>query len=145
MQDNLDSLKMDVMDISWALISNWRDMLIQIFDTPEKIKDLQDVKSVIIKYNCNTTDTMLHPEIRALYLQAWLACCLGWEYHHTEKHENNTVISYIGALHPAIVALMPQKMHDLPPGGISDLEITTTGGSSYSVARKQDISRLSCI
>lgn len=139
MQASLDSLKMDIMDINWALASNWRDMLIQLFDTPEKFQQLNDCKSLIIQYNGKKTETMRHPEIRALYLQGWLACCLKWRYREAEKHEDSVVISYFGAIHPVVVALTAQDIPDQPPGAIMSIEIATATGHSYYASRKGNL------
>ena len=141
MQESLDTLKMDIMDISWALVSNWRDLLYQVFDTPDKVKHLDNLKSIIIQYNGSKTDTFKHPEIRAIYLQAWLACCLKWKYRNLEKFETNMVISYIGDANPVIVALSPLTLPDVPPGAINSIEITTTDGYAYTIARKPNLSQ----
>src|ERR1700761_3516559 len=61
MQQNLDALKVDVVDINWALVSNWRDMLVQMFDTPQKLKELQNCKSLTVSYNDTQSETLLHP------------------------------------------------------------------------------------
>jgi len=142
MQETLTSLKIDLMDISWALISNWRDMMVQLFDTQEKIKELGEIKSVIILYNAGKTDTMQHPEIQALYFQAWLACCLKWEYRKIEKYMNDVVISYAGPLHPHIVALSPQDYPELPPGSIHSIEIRFIDNQTYVILAKPNISQV---
>lgn len=136
MLSNLDTLKMDVMDINWAFASNWRDLLAEIFDTREKIDQLYSCKSIIINYNDPQISTSNHPEIRALYLQAWLASALKWKYQSIERFEKNAVISYFGKVHPVIVALTPIQSPNLPPGAISSIEITTTTGHNYYIARK---------
>ncbi len=142
MKDNLGVLSIDVMDINWAIVSNWRDMLFQLFDTKEKIEELKEIKSIVINYHHNATETVQHPEIRAIYLQGWLAASLGWRYRATEVFENNIIISYFGPNTPVVIALAPQKCDNLPPGGIASLEITLTNGHSYSIARKPNISQV---
>lgn len=141
MLESLNTLKMDIMDVSWALVSGWRDMLNQLFDTSEKIKQLYKIKSVIIHYNCSTTETMLHPEIRALYLQAWLACRLEWEYISTDWFDGSIVIAYRGPVHPAVIALSPEHHSELPPGAISSIDIATSEGQSYVILRKPTLSQ----
>ena len=141
MQRNLDVLKMDIMDVSWALTSSWRDLLAQLFDTPKKCEQLEKIKSVIIHYNNTTTASTQHPEIRALYLQAWLACCLKWKYNNISPFNTDVVISYLGSTHPSVVALSPQSLPDLPPGAINSIEITTLDNYSYVILRKQNISQ----
>jgi glucose-6-phosphate dehydrogenase assembly protein OpcA len=142
MQTNLDTLKMDVMDINWALVSNWRDVLVEVFDTPEKIQHLYDCKSLIIKYNECKTETALHPEARALYLQGWLASALGWTYQTTEHFYDDTVISYMGTVHPAIVGLSPQHVPSLPLGAILSMELTTADQQTYYICRKENVQQV---
>ncbi|MEI8365486.1 MAG: glucose-6-phosphate dehydrogenase assembly protein OpcA [Parachlamydiaceae bacterium] len=141
MRENLNALNMDIMDVSWALISSWRDVLTQLFDTPEKIKQLCSIKSVVIRYNGCTTDTMLHPEIRALYLQAWLACRLQWKYNKIEHLNNTIIIGYSSRLHPSVVAVVPETHPELPPGAINAIEITLLDGQSYLLMRKPNTSQ----
>lgn len=139
MLTNLDTLKMDVMDINWALFSNWRDVFVEIFDTPEKLKQLNSSKSIIISYNDLKISTSQHPEIRALYLQGWLASALKWNYQTTEYFENNVVMSYFGNIHPVVIALTSQTKLNLPPGAIISIEITTSTNHSYLIYRKDDL------
>lgn len=142
MEASLNTLKMEVMDISWALVSNWRDLLIQLFDSPEKISQLDLIKSVIIKYNAIKTETMHHPEIRPLYLQGWLASCLNWNYLRTEMFDDCPIISYIGKNHPAIVGLVPLVLPEMTPGAINEIEINISNGISYFIARKPGLSQV---
>lgn len=142
MEHNLATLHMDIMDISWALTSNWRDLLIQLFDTPDKVEDLTAIKSIIINYNAHTTDTTHHPEIRPLYLQAWLACCLGWKFSEMEYFDTSPVYTYVGNVHPSIVALCPSVHKDLPSGAITGIDIETTNGTSYVLSRNESLSQV---
>ncbi len=142
MLTNLDALKMEVMDINWALVSNWRDLLGEIFDTPEKLEDLKCCKSIVIQYNGSKTSTMQHPEIRALYLQGWLAGALKWKYQNTEHFQSSAVLSYFGPIHPVVVALTPQQIPELPPGAIFSIEITTTTGVNYFISRKDNMQQV---
>lgn len=142
MQHNLATLNMDIMDISWALTSNWRDLLIQLFDSPERVKDLNTIKSIIIKYNSHTAENTQHPEIRPLYLQAWLACCLGLRYTEMEYFDDCPIYTYLGPVHPSIVGLSPIVDKSLPPGAIIGIEIQITNGTSYILARRENLSQV---
>lgn len=143
MQTNLDTLKMDVMDVNWALVSNWRDVMTEIFDTPERIQDLKNAKSIIIQYNRCKTEHALHPEARALYLQGWLASALKWNYQNTDLFHDNTVISYMGAEHPVVVALAPQYIESLTLGSILSIEISTADHRLYYISRKESLQQVS--
>lgn len=129
------------MDINWALFSNWRDMLVQMFDTPEKLSVLQNCKTLNISYNDTMTETMRHPEIRAIYLQGWLASRLGWHYKASVMHEGNLVLTYDLPEHTATVTLSPHAHPDLPPGAITTMEITSVNNCSFYIARKQSLSQ----
>jgi len=134
MQVNLNKLKMELTDINWALVSNWRDLLAQLFSTPEKWDELKNLKSIVITYN--RTNALKHPQIRAIYLQGWLASRLKWRYRQVDRFDSEVLISYYTDRNPVIVALSPCQSSELPSGAISSLEITTTQGTHYSVARR---------
>lgn len=142
MEQTLGTLKIDVMDINWALVSNWRDMLVQMFDTQPKLHELQNCKKLCISYNDTKSETLRHPEIRAIYLQGWLASSLKWKYREAELYDQTLILSYASPQHPTIVALNPHTHTELPPGAIISLEITSTDNRSYYIARKQSLSQV---
>lgn len=142
MQTNLEALKMEIMDINWALVSNWRDVLGEIFDAPDKLQHLYNCKSIIIQYNACKTKTALHPEARALYLQGWLASAFKWKYKDAERFHTDSVISYLGPNHPVIVGLSPQHDPQLPLGAILSLEIASSDYHHYFIARKDGLQQV---
>lgn len=139
MVESMDKLKMEVMDINWALVSNWRDTLYQLFDTEERIDHLADTKTIIINYNVAQTDTHKQPEIRALYLQGWLAASMGWKYRAAERSGPDLIITYVGAVHPVVIALSPKNVPSVPSGAITNIEIASVKGQQYSVSRKETL------
>lgn len=139
MLTNLDALKMEIMDINWALVSNWRDLIAELFSAPDKLEDLKACKSMIISYNGCKTVTTQHPEIRALYLQGWLASALKWKYQNIERFETHAVISYFGLVHPVVIALSQQQIPNLPPGAINSIEMKTSNDRNYFISRKDKL------
>lgn len=142
MLTNLDTFKMDIMDINWALASNWRDLLAEIFDTPEKLEHLTSSKSIKINYNDPQMSIVQHPEIRALYLQSWLASSLSWNYQSREHFGKSSIISYFGKAHPIVIALSADQRPNLPSGAILSIEINSSSGYSYLIYRKDDLSQI---
>lgn len=140
-EKSLKNIKMETMDINWALISNWRDVLSSLFSNPDRASDLYSLKSIIISYNDNRNEFRLHPEIRAIYLQGWLASRLAWKYRTIEKNLNCALISYYST-YPVVVALYPQTDPELPSGAITAMEITTVEGRSYTISRKPKLSQV---
>lgn len=139
MLNNVYTLKIEVMDINWALISNWRDMLRQLFDNPSRLSVLQNCKSLRITYNDAKTEMSYHPAIRAIYLQGWIASRLKWNYCTAEKSDGLTIISYKTLEHPSIVALNAQTVENIPPGAIISIELDTTDGYMFYISRHQSL------
>jgi glucose-6-phosphate dehydrogenase assembly protein OpcA len=141
MLQNFNEFNIDIMDINWALISSWRDMLVQLFDTPARFSVLQKCKSLRITYNNIKTEMSHYPAIRAVYLQAWLASRLKWRYCNTEKLDGITIISFTTDEHPSIVALSPQTDDNLPPGAIISIELVSIDGCMIDISRRQSLSQ----
>jgi hypothetical protein len=139
MEMNLNKLKMEVMDINWALLSNWRDLLYKVFETKEKVEELAKCKSVIITYNDNKTEFVQHPEIRSIYLQGWLASRFKWRYRQIERFQDSAIISYFAESNPVVMALQPCTDPYQPSGSILSIEITLLTGRTYSIFRKSGL------
>lgn len=145
-----DSLGIDIMDINWALISNWRDMLQQLFSGPEMIKQLRECQSLVITYNDKQENgsadgklgRLRYPEIRAIYLQGWLASCLGWQFRAIETDQSSTILTYFGQCSPVIVTISPQSNPKLPLGAITSIQLMTKDGTSFDIQRKEHLSQV---
>ena len=141
MEANLNLLKMDLMDMNWALLSNWRDLLSTIFDQPEKVQLLERCKSVIITYNSNYAKNSKHPEMVAIYLQGWLAAALGAKYRQTEYFDSNLLISYFGKYNPLVMALEPRNELNQPQGAILGMELKFASGDSYTIMPMHELAQ----
>lgn len=142
MEANLVHVKKDVMDINWALTSNWRDLLTQLFDTPEKIADLSKITKINIIYNDDNSQIRLQPEIRSIYLQGWLASQLKWKYNHISLQDKNTHLHYDNDQTKIQVSLIPQSTQEIASGSILSMELITTKGRSYSLTRRPHLSQI---
>lgn len=78
--EHLNNSPVQIMDMNWARISGWREILLQIYDSPERLEQLAAAKKIRIHYNSSSNSNGLQPETQAIYLQAWLASCLGWSW-----------------------------------------------------------------
>lgn len=142
MQKNLKLLKTDIMDINWALVSNWRDVCCRLFDSPDKIDELKACKTIVINYNNTKNAVQQHPGIRAIYLQGWLAARLKWTYQNTRQIDNNVVINYTSLQGPIEITLKAEKYPDLPSGSIHSIDITTYKDISYTITRSHALPQL---
>ena len=93
----MESYQTQIVDMNWARISGWREVLAQIYDSPERFEQLVTAHSIELHYNDKANDLLVHPETQAIYLQAWLASRLKWKFVRGEK-ENGTQILYYQSL-----------------------------------------------
>lgn len=147
MLSGVDSLDLDVMDINWALISNWRDTLRQLFSELDMKDELPRCKSIVIHYtegnsSSSDEDGLLYPEIRALYLQAWLASCLKWRFRSVKMSDQGVVISYFGTNGPTTVTLSAVPEPNLPIGALTSIEFGIEGGATHLLQRKEKLSQV---
>lgn len=142
MLEHLASFNIEVTDVNWAMISGWQDVLAQIFDTPDKIKQLNKSKTIQISYNAYQTEFLKHSELRVMYLQAWLAAQLKWRFVEMRKNDHEILITYQNEGRPIIVSLKPQMQQDTPPGSILAIEISTIDDHLYFISRKQNLSQV---
>lgn len=140
--DKLNKFKIEIMDMNWAFLSVWRNIFVQVFDTPEKIHQLNDSKTITITFNSFKSEILEHAEIRPLYLQAWLAAQLKWKFDRINKDHQKTIITYKNS-HPITVILTPQKhIGGLSPGSIITIEIVSYKDESCYISRQQNISQV---
>ncbi|MEC7839112.1 MAG: glucose-6-phosphate dehydrogenase assembly protein OpcA [Chlamydiota bacterium] len=141
MLSKLESLDIEVMDIHWALISPWRDVISQIFHTESKITQLQNSTKINIHFNHIKSDFIHHSETQSLYLQAWLAHQLGWTVISMQATGNHKVITYRRADQGELtITLTPDRNENLQCGSILNIEIDGDEGLNFSLIR-QDILR----
>ncbi len=124
MLDHLESSRMEIVDMNWARIGGWREVLAQTFDNQERIRQLSSSRYIKILYNDHSELILSHPETQALYFQAWLAAQLGWKYERMERQDNKIHLCYQSKEHLHDIILQSQRKEDLPPEEIIAIEIS---------------------
>ena len=109
--------KQEIADLNWARTESWRNLLCAVFNTPEKLADLNTAKTITLTYNAQASEFFCHTEIQAIYLQAWLAAQLQW----TPKPR----LHYQGPQGDIAVVLKPVSHTNLPPGLVLTVDIAT--------------------
>ncbi len=112
---NLKAEKIDFMDIDWALIRGWRDVIAKVFDTAEKLEMLKRCNSIKIYYNEISSIFVKHNSYRAYYLQGWVAAQMGWEF--LSINEAKTITYRHGDIKTS-VDLEKVNNTEIPPGTI---------------------------
>lgn len=138
MLERLKLPKPEIMDINWARIGGWRELLAQTFDNLERIQQLASTRTLKILYNNRPTSIFAHSGTQALYLQAWLAAQLKWRFERIERKSQKTLIYYHYEDHSILVTLQPQLHEDLPPNEILAIEISGEEQYLCTMERRTD-------
>ena len=94
MLSRMDSSPIQVVDMNWARIQGWREVVAQIFDSQERLEQLAHANTIEFIYKSHPSALFLHPKTQAIYLQGWLASRLKWQFLKAEKENGFQVIYY---------------------------------------------------
>jgi glucose-6-phosphate dehydrogenase assembly protein OpcA len=75
-----------ISDLNWGRITQWRELTVQVFNTPSLLKNVHRISRVEITV---ARSGKIHPPISALLFAAWLADRLGWELLGREAHKDH--------------------------------------------------------
>jgi len=117
----VDALNIEFMDISWAEMSSWRDVIAQAFHSQKKLEYLYNNQTIRIKYNKLNDPFIKHDAIQAIYLQGWLAAQLNWKSPSLSESNEGINIQYDNHGTPLTLSLLPQERKTLQPGQIFEV------------------------
>lgn len=139
----MDHSSADSMDTQWAALSSWRDIIIQAFDTEERIDILRRSHKMEIAFNNSINELFHHPRVRALFLQGWIAARMGWRYTSSQRQGDLLQINYEGPAGIVEVFLMPQEHPELNPGRIFSFTAWGENGEATEIRRLPEQSKVS--
>jgi hypothetical protein len=134
-QENINS---SLMDLNWVRIGSWREIMSQVFDSPERLQQLTNARLIKITYNNHSTEIPRHLDIQAIYFQAWLAAQLEWEFEKIEKKKDQWILYYQQPPYSICIILEPQIHENLPFGEIVNIEISDQMNYFCSMERQAD-------
>lgn len=94
MLNRINSSEIPIIDMNWARIEGWREVLAQIYDSSERLEQLATANQLTFHYNDRPSKLFEHPETQAVYLQAWLASRLEWNFVRGEKENQSQILYY---------------------------------------------------
>jgi len=129
----------EIADLNWARMENWRDLLASTFHTKERLRMLDKTSRVHILYNASKNPLTPHPQIQALYLQGWLATQLEWKFQTSscEKGRWNLCYEYQGR--QITLTLYPENQENLKPGSIISVNLETIDQDHFSFGCNLDM------
>lgn len=132
----MDKFQAEIADMNWARTRGWRDVISQVFNSPELIHSLGESKFIKLVYNHKPTTSFQHCDTQALFIQSWIAAQLNWKLESYERSEGNTRVEYSTAGRSITVILSPGLVEDHSPGTPLQLEIETHGGEHFNIERQ---------
>lgn len=131
----MEKTSTQVVDINWARIGRWREVLTQIFDNEERVEQLKEVEEICIIYNNCPSKLFRHPDIQAHYLHAWLASRLKWQLQNIETKGEVRELSYKSSQGMHLIVLTPETNASFESEEI--LGIVINGKNGYTVDLKR--------
>ena len=110
-----------------------------LFYAKDNLQQIQRSQKITISYNSQETPFFCHTQIQSVYLQAWLACQLDWQFLNLRKENNTLLFSYQTATGPVEIILSTFQLANLPPGLILSMEVSTVDGEHFSFKREPEI------
>lgn len=126
----------EIGDLNWSALGGWRRLLSKTFDTPQSLLALTQAKEISIIYNFDRQEFQKNAEIKAVYLQAWIASQLNWKFEAIEKTENRSKIRYRRGSQEVIFDLQPQEESELPVAKILAIEIESLHKKSHLIFKR---------
>lgn len=133
----IKDFKGGISDLNWAMLDPWRDLFRRGANTPQKIQELANAKTVRIEY-VKTESCDYNDKLPAIYFQAWIATCLNWSFVSYESYEGNSRITYKNLQGNITITLAPIKSKR-PHGTLSCVSITSH--NKYTFLFKQDLEK----
>lgn len=129
--------RLEVIDLNWARMSGWRDVIGKVFNNQERFHTLETSDRIEIVYNGIENSFFHHSETQAIYLQSWLATKLGWKFDQLKRKEGISEVTYKKDQRSIEVSLKPGTFQERAPGSIFSLYLRSPEGYEYSINRKQ--------
>lgn len=140
MLHEIDTSKLEIRDMNWALTGSWREIIAHIFNTEEKIQHLRSCKNIKIQFNGTKTRTVSHPETQAIYLQGWIAAQLGWFFHSIQFKGDQRQITYKKDSDNLVtVDLISKANPEQLTDTIFSIEVTGSENDTYTISRKNNL------
>ncbi len=127
--DRVESSSLQFIDMSWARIHGWREVLAQVFDSKERLLQLANAGAIEIYYDKKQSELFIHPHTQAVYLQAWLASRLKWQFSRAERENGTQTLFYKSGERIRTIQLIGCDESHFGSGDIS--KVNVLGDNAY--------------
>ncbi len=128
---------LELMDMNWARLSGWRDAIANVFEPAYRLEHLFEVERVVLRYQSKPTEFFKNTQTQALYLTAWLAAQLQWNFVNVSTKEKVHELQFKCNGKSITVVLEPEERPTLDPGSILGVMISCTNSFSFQFERDE--------
>ncbi|MFN0065094.1 MAG: glucose-6-phosphate dehydrogenase assembly protein OpcA [Chlamydiales bacterium] len=123
----------EIGDLHWSALFGWRRIFAETFNDRKTLSHLQECHTIHIVFNSSEDVTHQHTDIRAAYLQSWLATCMGWTLKSCDKGK----LTYTDNKQKIKVHIRGTNASDLPPGTVVSVEIESDHNGAHYIFKKE--------
>lgn len=136
MLNRINSSPIQIVDMNWARMGGWREILAQSYDSKDGLEQLAAANHIELIYSNQPSELFTHPNTQAIYLQAWLASCLEWNFVKAEKKDHSLIIHYLKSNRKSCEIKLSSSLNsNLETGEI--IEIGVSGDKDYHCQMKR--------
>lgn len=125
----MKSCSTDIVDMNWARIGGWREVVAQTYDSPERFEQLATATKITVIYNNIPNELFSHACRQAIYLQAWMASRLDWKFKNAMNTDHTFTITYESPKGEHQICLLPEMHESFGSEEILGLDIS--GPNNY--------------
>lgn len=142
MLTKMKELDYDIRDMHWGMTGPWRDVITQVFNSPDRILDLNSSQKIVIEYNHLHTGYFHHSEMQAIYLQAWLSVQLGWKVDQLSKDGDDISFLYEHEKGHCQIILQRKESKELQSGAILSVSVKCQEATTFVLKREETLRKV---
>lgn len=104
----------EIGDLSWSSLRGWRKIISETFREEEWTEYLAETREITLTYLSSKECQIPFPEVRALYLQAFFATSLNWQFVHSESIDGTLTLTYENQKGKKIIVRLVRNYESLP-------------------------------
>ncbi|OJU80026.1 MAG: hypothetical protein BGO10_00810 [Chlamydia sp. 32-24] len=124
---------LNLVDMNWAQMTGWRDTFKQVFDTKEKITEIQKAKTIEISFWSKHSAASINCSIQAIYLQGWIAARLNYKFVSRKEEDGKIFIQYKSKKNDITFILASKSKTKNSQEGIFSINVTTNSHTLYEM------------
>lgn len=140
---NIIHPNLDVADLNWIYLEEWKGVLKALFSTADMTPYLHQIKKINLSFCSTPTPSFGHNHFQVHYLHAWLASQLGWKFINYKSSTLDKIIQYQGQNKEVVVHISETACQlGTPTGTILSIQMETYDNKNFYFTSPPQDSRI---